>query len=1214
MTPMTPFSIQDAPLTGVHLIEASAGTGKTWNICGLYLRMLLERKLEVHRILVLTFTKAATAELRTRIRARLVDTLRHLSDSPPQAADPFITPLLERLLQKRENTLESLRLRTETALLNFDEAAIFTIHGFCQRALADTAFAAGQAFSQEMTPDDRDLRLEVVHDFWRTQIAHAAMPPELARYLLAKNFSPATLDALLKRRLEKPLATCLWPENLPLSMDTQSLRSAYEKAQTAWHAHREDIIALVKTPRLLNGKTYNPSAVQNAIAHYDAWLNADAALIEKRDEKKLPLLTTSVIQEKTNKGKTPPQHLFFDLAQDLLAACEQLEAALEGARLQWLRHFLYTAPDTIRQRKRERRRQSFDDLLFNLHHVLHSGASPWMAELLRQRFPAALVDEFQDTDPLQFAIFETLYDGKDNTLYMVGDPKQAIYRFRNADLQTYLRARAHAKNTFTLSHNQRSSDALIQAVNHVFEANPQAFILNDLHFLAAGIGEKRPAAFIDRTDALDAPLRLWQLPDTSEGHLARSDARARAIAATAGEIARLLTAAQAAAIQIDGRALQAGDMAVLVRSHRQAVLIKQALGALHVASVISSRVSVFATADAEEIERLLCAACSPTRLPLLRSALATELLGLDAKAIAALADDETIQPYLSRFSEYRRLWLRHGIGLTLRQMIHNEGISARLLARPDGERRLTNVLHLTELLHQASEQHPQPDALLRWLQTQRRETSEEDAFLLRLETDRNLVQILTIHQSKGLEFPIVFCPFLWDGHRQRDSRTDGLEYHNDEGATFIDFRPEARDDAGIADAIRQEADAEEMRLIYVALTRAIYRCYAVAGCYLTQRNSTRTSQSHAELFNWLAAGQTLSPQAWRNQDRKQILADDIESAWSQLAASSRGHIALLPLPADQAAALPLETSASASLVCQATPSHMPSGWRIGSFSGLTRGTQHETAASDHDASIAVSPPDHSPSVAAPEENDILHFPKGSQAGLCIHKLFELSDFTCDDQAHAAIKRALSAYPQDKGLNETSLSQMLAGLFDHVVQTPLPDGIVLKRLPTTKRLNELGFYLPPATVPPNVLAQRMKALGYVIPALHYSDMGYYLKGFIDLVFEHEGRFYILDWKSNHLGHRPQDYDSEAVRKAMDENGYHLQYLLYTIALNRYLASRLPDYDYRQHFGGVLYLFVRGVRPDWRNADGSPCGVFFERPAPDVIDELDQCFSVSRRKVA
>ena len=1214
MAASTPFDVFNCTLDGVSLIEASAGTGKTWNICGLYLRLLLERQLEVRQILVVTFTNAATAELRDRIRNRIAEMRDYLAGKPSD--DAFIIALSDMLENRCGIERNDMNQRLELALQTFDEASIFTIHGFCQRALADTAFAAGQAFALELSPDDSELIMEAVHDFWRQHIASEHMDAEMAAYLLQRKDSPEKFAALLKRHLAKPLATLKWPDDATPAPDSAILAAAYATAQTHWPTGRDDIIDLLsQSLGILNKKSYSEKSIQAAANHFDQFLQTGDPLGGTLKELKIHLLRSSVIEERTNGKNTPPRHDFFNLAETLFNERGRLENSLQLARLHLIRNMLETCTADIRRRKRERRLLAFDDILYNLYAALNGTDNRWLADSLLQRFPAALVDEFQDTDPLQFGVFNTIYGAGNHPLFLVGDPKQAIYRFRNADLDTYLTAKTQANALYSIGDNQRSSAGLIDSLNKLFTANQQAFMLSGLDYQQVGFGSK-PRKIFDDQSGSKTDLQLWMLPEGENGNpLGRSAAKQHATDATAAEIARLLNAANDGDITIDCRPLRAGDIAVLVRSHRQGSDIRRALAKLGIGSIELSQESVFASLDAEEVERVLAAIWVPARVSLLRAALATELIGCDAAQLAAISDDEALLMQRIRdFAAYRELWLKRGIGFAYRHLLSDEGISTRILRRTDGERRMTNLLHLGELLHQAAELHPSPDALLRWLQTQRNETGANEAAQLRLESDQNLVQILTIHKSKGLEFPIVFCPFLWDGHRRTRNGPEGREYHDSEGHTIIDFRPEPDDAATIAEKIRLESDAEDLRLIYVALTRAVYRCYLVAGTYLNSAfGRTSSSESTRSLLNWLAAGNEHMPHEWKNG---KLTTGDIEQAWHRLSDSSNG-IQITTLPEERGIPIRLKQTAPESLVCRPLPASIPSAWRISSYSGLSRGAVHDLAASDHDTLLPASAPDAAAPALLPN-SDILRFPKGANAGDCIHKAFELCDFADPATWENATEQALSEHPQIQDgapvpEQPQHLKAMLRQMMLDVFATSLPDNIVLGKIGRQKRLTELGFHLPTARLSAASLNRTLQQLNYPSPRLSFGDLQGYLKGFIDLVFEHDGRYYILDWKSNHLGNDRADYDGEKVEQAMAHNGYHLQYLLYAIALDRYLARRINNYRYDTHFGGILYLFVRGVRPNWEK-DGITRGVYFHRPDEQAIRRLEALITVQPAEAA
>lgn len=1198
------LDVYRCPLDGIQLIEASAGSGKTWNLCGLYLRLLLERQLEVQRILVVTFTNAATAELKERIRARIAETLEYLNRSEDSAAsaDPFVPRLLEELTQRQGLDPEHLARRLDLALQTFDEAAIFTIHSFCQRALADAPFAAGVPMVLELTRDDAAWRLSAVQDFWRRRIAGDALSPALASYLLEQNDSPEKYAALLQRHLAKPLARAIWPEDLnqvsPADATGREWSQAYAQARDLWLAQAEEIQrSVVNALDQLNANIYKPDSLKAGAAEWDELFRSEAPASPRGD--KLDLYRTAKLVKSAKKNCTPPQHPFFDAAETWRSLGEKLDQELARARLRLIRDLLEEAAQALRELKRSERVVAFDDMLFNLYERLSGDACPWLAGSLKARFPAALIDEFQDTDPLQFAIFQHIYGAGDAPLFLVGDPKQAIYSFRNADLHTYLRARQTARNEYSLVANQRSSRGLLAALNALFSANDRAFLLKGLDYHPVEYGSKPRKSFQDRSEPR-GDLHLWMLHAEDAAPPDKAAARDAAVAATAGEIARLLNAGAAGAITLEGRSLAPGDIAVLVRSHAQGSLIKRALAELRVGSVELSQASVFHSVDAEEVERVLRAVLEPGREGLLRAALSSELLGRNALDIATLMTDETrLLAAMEQFNRLREIWRLRGFGVMFRRLLNDERVAERLLTRPDGERRLTNFLHLAECLHQAGRDHPSPEALLRHLESLRRDDSENEAAQLRLESDQNLVRIVTIHKSKGLEYPIVFCPFLWNGRAPGGPGLEGQEYHDSDGQPVIDW---CAPDAG-KDSIRLEKAAEDLRLIYVALTRAVYRCYLVVGSYsVSAFGRPSSTESGRSMLNWLAAGAGQQVADWFNG---KPAPQEIHRAWAALAATDSIRLSLPP--ADAGVCFTPEADNPARFTCRAAPAGIAPGWQISSYSGLSRNAvasaEGDSAASDHDARIRPAPE------AAPPDlppDDILRFPKGPTAGDCIHALFERLDFSNDAAWADAITQALADFaPADSGA-QSRLRRMLQNLARDVCGTELLPGLRLSSVTLDRRLTEMEFNLPAHRLAADALNRLLTSRGYPGPRLSFGRLQGYLKGFIDLVFEHQGRYYVLDWKSNHLGHQPAAYAPESLAEAMAQHGYHLQSLLYSVALDRHLARRIPDYRFEQHFGGSLYLFVRGVRPAWQNPDQTPAGVYFHRPQPDTLAALNALF--------
>ncbi|GCL60944.1 exodeoxyribonuclease V subunit beta [Pseudaquabacterium pictum] len=1228
MTAPQALDVFGVPLGGVRLIEASAGTGKTWAICGLYLRLLLERHCTVQQILVVTFTNAATAELRERLRQRLVDTLAGLEAPATTGADPFVPRLLASL-QAQGAEPADLAARLRAALLSFDEAAIFTIHGFCQRALADTPLAAQMPLVQDLLADDSALLAEAVHDFWRRHVAGPEADPVLTAHLLELGDSPARWLQLLQRQLARPLARLLWPDGIDGPDDRAArdarLADALAAARAAWPAQREAVLALLldSLPRL-HAAYYKPALVQAAVADWDAVLTdaSPPAVLPAN----LALLATDTLDLRTKKGQTPPEHPFFGLAQALLDAATASTQALQLARLRLLRRLLHDGAEQQRAAKRAQRVVAFDDMLANLHQRLHDYGAPGLAAALRQRFPAALIDEFQDTDPLQWAVFRRIYADPPQgeagpPLFLVGDPKQAIYSFRHADLHTYLQARSEALATYTLGENQRAVGPLISALNTLFTRHGNAFLQPGLRYHPVTEGAKPKPPLVDATEPR-AALQVWTLPRSRSGPLPKLQARQRAAATCAAEIARLLTEARAGRITLAGRPLAAGHIAVLVRSHSQGSAMRQALATLGVGSVELSQASVFHGPDAEELERVLAAMLQPGRDGLLKAALATRWHGLEAHAIDALAGDEAAWlDLVQRYARHGSQWRQRGVGVVLQQWRQSEQVAQRLLAAPDGARRLTNLLHLGELLHQASATLPSPEALLRWLQAQRDSARGDEATQLRLESDQHLVQIVTIHKSKGLEYPIVFCPFLWDGRlAPGGDGLDGVPGHDDDGQAVLDFR--AGLDAGFDPAAakaqaKAEAAAETLRLVYVALTRAVHRCYLLAGSYSMQSfGHVSTTESARSLLNWLLLGDGLQAADWFNPKRKVATPSELDAAWTRLAAPSVVDVS--PLPALPALALPPASDGDAPLQALRPPAPLPRGWWIGSFSQLAASADAEAATppepdsplqpragADHDSTVAPAEPD-APATALPAQ-DVLRFPRGTEAGVCVHTAFELADFSDPRTWPAAATQALQRHPpQPAGAEPAALAAMLQGMLADVLTTPLPVGtarpLQLQAIGNRQRLVELEFHLPAPRLSAAALARTLAAHGWPAPRLGFGQLHGYLKGFIDLVLQHDGRWFVLDWKSNHLGDRPADYADAALQAAMADHHYPLQALLYSLALQRWLQHRLPGYRHDQHFGGALYLFVRGLRPGWRQADGMPTGVQLLRPSAALLADL------------
>lgn len=1196
---LAPLRLEQIWPAGERLIEASAGTGKTYTIAALYLLLVAEEGLAVEDILVVTFTKAATAELRDRIRKRLIEARQGFLNGA--SAEPFLAALIDRA----EDPARTVRW-LDRAIVDFDQAAVFTIHSFCQRALADHAFESGAPFDSELVSDQDALVQEVLDDLWRREVCDG--DSRFVRYLLQQRLAPESLLRKLKPWLGKAFLELRRPQPGPLSLEQleQVMLQAWQQAADCWQQSQDDVRLLLTSHPGVNRRSYSKAHLPNWLAELDAYLSAPplapvpCANLYRFGSAELALKAGD---------KEPPQHPLFDACEALLSACTAYQQALADQLALFEARALQTLWDELPALKRRRGVQCFDDLLTGLQQALLAAGGDSLAAKLRQTYRAALIDEFQDTDPLQWDIFKRLFSGTGTPLYLVGDPKQAIYSFRGADIYAYLAAKQVIPEGYTLDTNWRSDPPLITAVNALFSRAPRPFLLDAIDF--SPVQPKpadQPQAVLLETDAPAAPLRFWYLgaehaPSNSKSDLLSKDAALPLVAeAVAAEIARLLQRAEAGQLTVGGRPLEGGDIAVLVRKHQQGTAVIRALQARGIACVQQSRDKVFDSAEAVELERLLAAVLEPTRDSAIRAALTTACLGVDGVELARLSENEQAwNDILERFQAYHALWRERGFMRFFRALLQQEGVHARLLAYVDGERRLTNLLHLGELLHgQAAETGVGMEGLLGWFAQRRREPGADEAAELRLESDERLVKVVTIHASKGLEYPIVFCPFLWDGPTKSD-RTAPVAFHD----PAQDFQPvldfgSSGFDAG-CELAEEEQLAEDLRLVYVALTRARHRCYVAWG---------KCNGLQATGLGWLLHGHRVDesrpPLAGLGALLKERAAAELLRDLEELAEHYPAAIAVQPLPAATTATLPAPPEQPPALIARRLGRELRHGWRVSSFSALVGRVAAGVEQPDYDAEPA-------PAVEPVEASGIFAFPRGGRPGVCLHSIFEHWDFTDPDEARLChlVGQQLRRY----GF-ATDWTDTVAGMVRAVLATPLDgQGLRLAELPRSRRIDELEFHYPLARLDSGVLAGLLREHGFLpeiavqerLGRLQFAlDQGF-MKGFIDLVFEHEGRFYLADYKSNWLGPTPADYGAGQLAAAMGEQGYYLQYLIYTVALHRYLRQRLPGYDYERHYGGVYYLFLRGMSPERGSG-----GVFYDRPPAALIAALDRYLRTGKIK--
>ena len=1172
---MQSLNPQTVPLVDTNLIEASAGTGKTYTISLLYLRFVLESEpaLSVDQILVVTYTTAATKELKDRIRMRLSEALLAFS-SPDNAEGEY-----QELCANSTDHGDAI-LRLSRALLSFDEASIFTIHSFCQRALKETAFDAGLAFETELLDSDLDLMQDLLDDYWRKEFQHA--PPSFLLLLRDKAITPDSLLSDIWTAVGKPYLHRLKPDEVSdISETAKQLDIIYTRAIQTWRDHADHIEAILRDHKGFHVNVVK--ALDTMIAGMRELASGNGT--PKDLPPKVENLTPAKLRVK--KGFEPPAHEFFQQWQDFLDIKQSIAQGLE----QYLDNLRNKVLDYLQEKlpteKRHKGVMSFDDLLLQLQLALQS--NPSLATVLSNQYQVAMIDEFQDTDPIQYDIFQRIYNKQASetahTVFFVGDPKQAIYSFRGADIYTYQKASQNTQHQYTLDTNWRSHPNLINALNHLFTLGDNPFFDTSIKYLEVKAGQQQEPS-LSTPDSL-APLRFWSIEEVEDKTCASLKEEVAEL--VADDITRLLIAADNGEATIAERAIEGSDIAVLVRNHRQGQKIKAALSKRGVACVQNSKESIFETHEAHELHTLLIAIAQPSQEDQVRRALVSDLFAYKAEDFTKFDEDaNTWDDKLQAFQTWHQIWLKDGFIPMIRQLMRAESVQKRLLSYSDGERRLTNLLHLSELIHSESRSNSRGvEGTLRWLQQQMQQASlGSDSLQLRLESDEKLVKIVTVHKSKGLEYGLVYCPYLWvDGVRRAKSDAAIMFHADDEEHTpCLDIGSAQRDKS--ISQLEQEMYAENMRLLYVALTRAKYHCTVVTAPRKIKGYVDRSA------LGWLLSnGENAKSKNFHSNYQHNI---------EVLIRDSKGTIGAEALEEIQQGLHYQAQQNQADLSVRNFTASIEKDHQVSSFSGLTMGHHLETP--DHDIDTLINPP----SIIETNEDD---FPRGAKAGSCLHEIYEHSDFQQDlsTDEESIIYKTIAKWGFDLSFVETAKD-----LVEQSLHAPLSNkntDLKLANLSRDQRLDEMEFYLPLSLLKVDDLKQTLfqylpqqgwQVVRDAVNKLRFEQVRGYLKGFIDLIFVFDHQYYVADYKSNSL----EDYTSDSLLETMAHSHYYLQYLIYSVALHRYLKTRLPDYDYKTHFGGVYYLFIRGMSKDKQGS-----GIFYDLPSYELINALDELFGLA-----
>jgi len=1181
VTTLDAAAILNLDLEGIKLIEASAGTGKTHAITDLYLRHILAGR-QPSQILVLTYTNAATEELRGRIRKRLYDALDRL-----QNTRNFEDEML-RLLHDRWRVLDAVAQsdqigRLQFALRSMDEAAISTIHSFCQRSLQQHALSGNQLFESELLNNDDSIWEAAIKDWWRSRTYDL----DADAWRLIRDALPdiENLIAALLELRNKPAARLLPQDQVDiftlLEKPYQIARSLHQLAPL-WRQYKSDITEIISNSKVLSRRQELPYHQRNVKAFLEDanrfFSGHDAGILFANFQ----YLGAQWLQQNstaTKRGQDPRlEHEFFKAVDPVARSWVEFNKALAP---QLRADAFHTAARQVLASKREMAALAFQDQLTLLLDALESSSGETLATRLRQQYPVAMIDEFQDTDSIQYKIFQQIYMLADSAnLTLIGDPKQAIYSFRGGDIFTYMQARQlPGVDLFGLQTNWRSQPDLVQAINTLFSHRRDAFIYqNSIEFSPVSSTPDNKSFALQVGNRGTTAMTLWQLPvDENDKNFSRDGMRDFINQAVVSEIASLLDQSDQRAATIDGRPVQNGDIAILVRQTSEGHALSRILHQHGIRTVTIGRDSVFKSDEARGLYDLLLAISQFQDPTLAARSLSSSLLGLNYRQIAVVVDDDAAwQLWVEDLSELQQLWERQGFIAMFQSLLHRFEITSHLAQQGNNERRITNLLHLAELLQQQSAVTAGMSPMVSWFHDQFEEDNNEDAEL-RLEDDEALVKIVTIHKSKGLQYPIVFVPFLWSC-KQVD-RAKAIYFHDTDLTPCIDLGSPAFDDNWLI--AEKERLAEDIRLLYVALTRARSKVYLAWGKAGAPGKSGYAKQT--ALAYLLHSQQT-------PDDLESHLPDgfpdnmDFRADLQILVDNSAATIELLPLPQREMSS-EFHLAESPRLPAQLTEfsRRNMTQWRVNSFTALTRGI-HQPA---------------NTGVMQSEGDPVLDFPAGSHIGLLLHSLLENLDFQCDIGQQCA--QLFPRFLPRSGLTSEHEKTLVTWL-ETIMQTPLDKtGLRLGGLSNQQRLNELSFDFALDQLDIDALNQCLQSLSSVpLQSVTSYDFCGLITGVIDLVFEFQGRYYLADYKSNFLGNSLENYRPDKLQQAMVDRRYDLQSQLYSVALHRYLLQRLPGYDYEQHFGGSYYLFLRAMRSE----HGNCYGVHFDRPQQKTIQMLEQ----------
>lgn len=1177
------FDAKTVPLKGTNLIEASAGTGKTYSIAILVLRILLEidikedgknRNISIKEILMVTFTKAAVAELETRVRSfirmaygatqgencedetitAIIEAeiarraLKHKDDLVDQPEDGESIEEDEQLALANNKAKKEVEARLFEALTFLDEASVQTIHSFCQQVLREFAFETRQSFSVDLVTDMSQVITTQLNQFWRSNIA--VMPLDFLQ-LLAGRLNRADLSKVIGDYFSgKPIYNYDPNQSYPLD------EAFFDGCRSSTQTLQQDIASL-------NQQMLDMCADRQTL---EMWVSREKNAIKTFG----PLIDqpTAFLETFWTKFEKPPQYLerAFPELLEIANKLAPLSDALNEAQTQ-LMHHIYAAATSIigpsvSAYKEKHGQLCFDDLIEQLYQRLCLEDNPALINAIRKKFKVVFIDEFQDTDRKQYEIFNTAF-GKDTVVFYIGDPKQSIYAWRKADIDTYLKAGEHVDRKYGMHVNYRSTNDFIAAMNGFFmpTADFDTFYYKDnpqgihYHLVTAPAGNKKGRLLCDK-DTFPV-ITITEQPNMAEVENALV---AQVAAILSGKYSIETIVKNAAGEEVyESRPVRPSDLGILVRRNRDMIPLKKALSRYGIPSVVIGNAKILETEEAKEVLYVLDAILEQSRNAI-NKALLTSITGMSIQDV--LNQDDVITT--RRFGAYKLAWEKNGVYKALFSFIADYKVE-NYLTDPrtrNGERIISNLYQLIELLYkQQSNKKLSPVELKDWLSRSIEDPiAEGDEYEQRVESDDQSVTIMTVHKSKGLQFNIVLT------HAMDLMTQNGHE-------NFFVFKNKAGVDEVIpADLLigedLEQYDTQRMqenrRMLYVILTRGVYACFIYSSTYSNKKQ-------HCAFYAFLNAFKENLPEGIRFMEPL-IVPEGFRYKRKEK------DIQITSTPKKDTVSFVL----------------LENNWRKLSYTYL-----------------AAAPSVHSPYESRNPGSTYDQFVfqvlrRGNITGNLLHDVFEHISFEQSGAWSKEIQKAVSRYaPHDSALYEPMLLELLEHTSFATIKTDNGQ-FSLSQTSMDKRLNEFEFDFPVHLFNRSDLSTLIgdKAVLQTNHSLGWEGM---MNGKIDMLFEHSGKYYVLDWKSTYLGGELSDYAARNLEQEMSRHNYHLQYLIYTVATAKYLIERLEDFDYERDFGGVLYYFVRGVRA------GSGSGIYFVKPPEKIIASLIALWSTKTSEI-